>query len=70
MLPERGDIMERRIDAVPSPAPGTPSAIMPELPVASAPELSAEDRLVVLLASAAQEGGRLSPSAWKKASDA
>ncbi len=62
--------MERRIAAAPCPEPGTPSAIMPELPAASAPELSAEDRLVVLLASAAQEGGRLSPSAWKKASDA
>lgn len=62
--------MERRIDAAPCPGPGTPSAIMPELPAGSAPELSAEDRLVVLLASAAQEGGRLSPSAWKKASDA
>ncbi|MBR6625908.1 MAG: dynamin family protein, partial [Mailhella sp.] len=62
--------MERRIEAVPCPEPGTPSAIMPELPSSSAPELSAEDRLVVLLASAAQEGGRLSPSAWKKASDA
>ena len=62
--------MERRIEAVPCPEPGTPSSIMPELPSSSAPELSAEDRLVVLLASAAQEGGRLSPSAWKKASDA
>ncbi len=47
-----------------------PSSIMPDLPEATAPELTAEDRLVVLLASAAQEGGRLSPSAWKKASDA
>ena len=45
-----------------------PSAIMPELPDSSAPELNAEDRLVILLASAAQEGGRLSPAAWKKAS--
>ena len=62
--------MERRIDAVASPEPGTPSAIMPELPASSAPAPSAEDRLVVLLASAAQEGGRLSPSAWKTASDA
>ena len=49
---------------------GAPSAIMPELPDSSAPELNAEDRLVILLASAAQEGGRLSPAAWKKASDA
>jgi len=47
-----------------------PSAIMPELPDSSAPELNAEDRLVILLASAAQEGGRLSPAAWKKASEA
>ena len=44
--------------------------IMPELPGAEAPQLSAEDRLIVLLASAAQEGGRLSPEAWKKAADA
>ena len=47
-----------------------PSAIMPDLPETAVPELTAEDRLVVLLASAAQAGGRLSPSAWKKASDA
>lgn len=48
----------------------TGSDIMPPLPDGSAPELSAEDRLVVLLASAAQEGGRLSPEAWRRASDA
>lgn len=48
----------------------TASDIMPELPDASPPELSAEDRLVVLLASAAQEGGRLSPLAWRTASEA
>lgn len=44
--------------------------IMPDLPDPSTPELTAEDRLAVLLASAAQEGGRLSPAAWKKASAA
>ena len=48
----------------------TASDIMPPLPEASAPALSAEDRLVVLLASAAQEGGCLSPDAWRRASDA
>jgi len=46
------------------------SDIMPDLPDSSAPALSAEDRLVVLLASAAQAGGRLTPEAWKKASEA
>lgn len=45
------------------------SAIMPELPDSSAPELTSEDRLAVFLASAAQNGGRLTPSAWKHASD-
>jgi len=45
------------------------SSFMPELPDSSAPELRAEDRLVILLASAAQAGGRLSPAAWKKATD-
>ena len=45
------------------------SAIMPELPDSSAPELTAADRLAVFLASAAQRGGRLAPSAWKQASD-
>ena len=48
----------------------TASDIMPELPDAAPPKLSAEDRLVVLLASAAQEGGRLRPEAWQKASEA
>ena len=51
-------------------APDAPFFPMPELPDVSAPELTAEDRLVVLLASAAQHGGRLSPSSWKLASDA
>ncbi|MBR3880902.1 MAG: dynamin family protein [Mailhella sp.] len=45
------------------------SSFMPELPDSSAPELRAEDRLVILLASAAQAEGRLSPVAWKKATD-
>ena len=48
----------------------TASCIMPELPDAGMPELSSEDRLIVLLASAAQEGGRLSPESWKLATDA
>ena len=48
----------------------TASDIMPPLPDSAPPELSAEDRLVILLASAAQEGGRLSPGAWQKASAA
>lgn len=48
----------------------TASCIMPELPDVGMPELSSEDRLIVLLASAAQEGGRLSPESWKLATDA
>lgn len=44
-------------------------SFMPELPDSSSPELRAEDRLVILLASAAQAGGRLSPAAWKKVTD-
>ena len=48
----------------------TASDIMPKLPDAAPPELSTEDRLVVLLASAAQEGGRLRPEAWRIASEA
>ncbi|WP_418764180.1 dynamin family protein [Mailhella sp.] len=56
---------EEHVDAV-----VTASDIMPKLPDASLPELSAEDRLVVLLASAAQDNGRLSPEAWRRASDA
>ncbi len=43
---------------------------MPALPDGSPPELSPRDRLVILLASAAQPGGRLSAEAWKRASDA
>lgn len=42
---------------------------MPKLPEAGPPELKAEDRLLLLLASAAQSGGRLSPEAWKRALD-
>ena len=61
--------MEKKTAAV-SDRTVTASDIMPPLPDASAPTLSAEDRLVVLLASAAQEGGRLSPEAWRRASDA
>lgn len=46
-----------------------PSSFMPELPDAAAPELSAEDRLVIFLASAAQARGRLTPSVWNRASE-
>lgn len=48
----------------------TASRIMPDLPDAAVPELSVQDSLVVLLASAAQEGGRLSPESWRLATDA
>ena len=62
--------MKRFLEAAKGGVAGEPSSIMPPMPETPAPELTAEDRLVILLASAAQEGGRLSPSAWKKASDA
>ena len=62
--------MEKSIDGEHVGVAVTAADIMPELPDASAPELSAEDRLVILLASAAQEGGRLSPDAWRRASKA
>lgn len=62
--------MEKSIDGEHLGVAVTAADIMPDLPDASAPELSAEDRLVVLLASAAQEGGRLSPEAWRRASKA
>ena len=54
---------EKDMTAVPA------ADIMPTLPDASVPKLTAEDRLVVLLASAAQGRGRLSPEGWKKASE-
>ncbi|HJD96279.1 hypothetical protein, partial [Mailhella massiliensis] len=48
----------------------TAADIMPPLPGSAPPELSSEDRLVLLLASAAQEHGRLSAEAWSRASEA
>lgn len=48
----------------------TAADIMPPLPDSAPPELSSEDRLVLLLASAAQDRGRLSAGAWSRASEA
>ena len=66
----KGESMKRFLEAAKGGEAEAPSSIMPHVADSPALELSAEDRLVILLASAAQEGGRLSPSAWKKASDA
>ncbi len=63
-------MMERETDNASSASLITASAIMPALPEESSPELSSKDRLILFLASAAQAGGRLSPEAWKRASDA
>jgi len=48
---------------------GESSSILDSLSDIPSPELGPDDRLVVLLASAAQEGGRLSPASWRTASD-
>ena len=61
--------MEKILDDEHDSAVVKASDIMPPLPDSAPPELSAEDRLVILLASAAQEGGRLSPAAWQRASE-
>ncbi len=71
MFPEKGDIMKRLLMPAKSRLDenGESSSILDSLPDSPSPELGPDDRLVVLLASAAQEGGRLSPASWKKASD-
>ena len=71
MFPEKGDIMRRLLMPAKSRLDenSESSSILDSLPDSPSPELGPDDRLVVLLASAAQEGGRLSPASWKKASD-
>lgn len=60
--------MERKSENASTPLV-TASMIMPALPERGFPEPLSKDRLIIFLASAAQAGGRLSPEAWKKASE-
>lgn len=60
--------MEKHLETI-EPAV-TAADIMPQLPGSEPPGLSSEDRLILLLASAAQERGRLSAEAWSRASEA